>query len=380
MAVPGGRALIAARMTAAEFEAAGLYDPAAPDAPARLAFLHWLVEQGATLADLTESQRRWGSLTGVPGDLALRAGQRLTLAEVAAGAGLPAERVDEIRRAAGFPPVGPEERIFDGTMVTTFAGFAVGEALFGWEPLLQFIRVFGSSLARIAEAAVALFLANVEAPLVERGEGDLALAEANLRAVQALDTVSDSVRGILRAHLEVAIRRLRTARDTRAMHDTVRVTVGFVDLVGYTRLSQQLDARALGTLVDRFEAFANDVTAARDGRLVKLVGDAVMFVAGRADAACEIALALVEHFADDPAVTPRGGLAEGRVLARGGDYYGPAVNLASRIGELAVPREILVTGEVAAAATGTAFRFEPAGRRILKGFDVPVALYAVGRA
>jgi len=62
-----------------------------------------------------------------------------------------------------------------------------------------------------------------------------------------------------------------------------------------------------------------------------------MFVAVDAGAACEIALTLLERFADDPAVTPRGGFAEGRLLMRGGDYYGSAVNLASRLGELAVP-------------------------------------------
>ena len=152
---------------------------------------------------------------------------------------------------------------------------------------------------------------------------------------------------MFRAQVEIAIRRLRAARAERAMQDTVRLTVGFVDLVGYTRLSQQLDA--------------------------------VMFVAVDPSAACDIALTLLERFAGDPAVTPRGGLAEGRLLARGGDYYGSAVNLASRIGELAVPREVLATAEVASAAARDRFRFEPAGRRLLKGFDAPVALYAVAR-
>src|SRR5437667_349747 len=206
--------------------------------------------------------------------------------------------------------------------------------------------------ARVSEAAVALFLANIEAPIVARGAGELALAQANLRAVNTLDTIPNAVRAMFRAQMEVAIRRLRSARPERAMQDTVRLTVGFVDLVGYTRLSQQLDARALGALVERFEALASDAVAARDGRLVKLVGDAVMFVAVGAGAACDIALTLLERFADDPAVAPRGGLAEGRLLARGGDYYGPAVNLAARIGELAVPREDLVTAAVAGVGRG----------------------------
>jgi class 3 adenylate cyclase len=366
-------------MTAADFQAAGLYDPAAPGAAARLELLEWLASQGATIADMQDAERRWGTLTGLAGDLTLRARGRLTLSDVAARSGMSLEKIEQINLAAGFPPVGPGERAFDTDAPATFAGFAFGEALFGWAPILHFTRVLGSSLARVAEAVVSLFLANVEAPIVTRGEGDLALAQANLRALQALDTIPNSVRTMFRAHVEIAIRRLRAARAGREMQDTVRLTVGFVDLVGYTRLSQQLDAQTLGALVQRFEALASDVVSARDGRLVKLVGDAVMFVAVDANAACDIALTLLERFADDPAVTPRGGLAVGRLLARGGDYYGSAVNLASRIGELAVPREILVTAEVAEEAAAGPCRFEPAGRRILKGFDLPIALYAAAR-
>src|SRR5882724_3750993 len=137
-------------MTAAEFQAAGLYDPAAPDAPARLELLEWLAAQGATLADMREAQTRWGSLTGLAGDLALRAGERLALAEVAVRAGLSLEQVERINLAAGFPPVAPEERIFDAQSPATFAGFVAAEAFFGEIPLLHFIRVLGSSLARIA--------------------------------------------------------------------------------------------------------------------------------------------------------------------------------------------------------------------------------------
>ena len=65
---------------------------------------------------------------------------------------------------------------------------------------------------------------------------------------------------------------------------------------------------------------------------------------------------------------------------RGGDYYGSIVNLASRIADLAVPSEILVTTEVAAQSGIAQLRFEPAGKRMLKGFDEPVTLYAAGRA
>src|SRR5262249_27724587 len=110
-----------------------------------------------------------------------------------------------------------------------------------------------------------------------------------------------------------------------------------------------------------------------------LIGDEVMFVAADAGAACDAALSLVEHFADDPSVTPRGALATGDLVIRGGDYYGPIVNLASRVAELAVPTELLVTAEVAAEVRSPSIRFEPAGKRMLKGFEAPVTLLTVER-
>ncbi len=367
-------------MTVADFEAAGLYDPAAPEAADRLALLQWLAAQGATLEQMAEAQRQGSrSLIGLAGDLALRPGADLTLAEVAAAAGMPPSAIERIRLAAGLRPAGADERLFSFEDAGIFANLATGDVFFGKRPMLQFIRVIGSSLARIAEAAVALFLTNVEGPIVEQQAGELTLAEANLRAIQALEAFPNGVRMILRAHMETAIRRLRAARREHSTLDTVQVTVGFVDLVGYTRLSRRLDPRDLGTLVERFEALATDTVAARDGRVVKLIGDEVMFVAIDAAAACDIALTLVERFAEDPSVMPRGGLALGPALMRSGDFYGPVVNLASRIAELAVPREILVTAEVVDQAGTDRFRFEPAGRRALKGFDDPVSLHAAGR-
>lgn len=156
------------------------------------------------------------------------------------------------------------------------------------------------------------------------------------------------------------------------------MAIGFVDLVGFTTLARRVELHELAAIVERFEETAHDVAAQRDGRVVKFVGDEVMFVAADAATACDIALTLVETFAGDSAVTPRGGLAAGEVVIRGGDYYGPIVNLAARLAELAVPQEILVTGEVAAAADAS-FRFEAAGKRLLKGVEEPVRLFTAER-
>jgi len=364
-------------METAEFQAAGLYDPGSPNAADRLALLQWLAARGHTLEQMVVAHRH-GSLVALAADATLRPGRRFTVAEVAAQIGIAPERLEEIRLAVGLSRVDPEERAFTEDDATTFTVFATGAAQFGELPSRRFARVIGSSLGRIAEAAVSLFYVNVEGPIREAGAGELAVAEAAVRAIQTLRVVADALVGVFRTHMEAAIARLRQARRAPS-GDTAYVTIGFVDLVGFTSLSGRLTARELATVVDRFEDTAHDVATVRGGRIVKLIGDEVMFVTLTAAAACDIALTLLEEFATDPSITPRGGLATGEVLMRGGDYYGPIVNLASRLAELAVPRELLVTPEVVAEAGSSGLRFAPAGKRLLKGFDEPVTLSTVER-
>src|SRR5207248_7218737 len=114
------------------------------------------------------------------------------------------------------------------------------------------------------------------------------------------------------------------------------VTVGFADMVGFTVLSQQLDQRDLATMVDRFETLAYDTIAELGGRIVKMLGDEVMFVTDDPASGARIALRLAEAYADDETLPDvRVGLAVGPVLVREGDYFGPTVNLASRIVNIA---------------------------------------------
>jgi adenylate cyclase len=365
-------------MTATEFEAAGLYDPNAPDAAGQLELLEWLSARGVTIEQMRAARGR-SPLSGLAGDLALRPGERYTLAQVAERAGVPIERVRQLSLATGLPPSTPEAPVFTDDDVLLFGGFAGRAALFGEAPVLRFIRTVGSSLARIAEAAVSLFLVNVEGPMLQQGTSERALAEANLQAIQGLAAVEMMLQSLFRAHMETAINRLRAARFGLSI-ETTYMTIGFVDLVGFTTLSRGMSAHELAAVVERFEETAHDVVTARGGRLVKLIGDEVMFVALDAAAACDTALALFEHFAGDPSVTPRGALATGELVTSGGDYYGPVVNLAARVAQLAVPHELLVTPEVVAHAPASGLRFEPAGKRMLKGFDEPVALLTVERA
>ena len=366
---------------AAEFQRRQLYDPAAPTAADRLALLRWLEAQGATVDEMVAAFRE-GRLTALVADLVLRPGPRFDLRELAGRTGLGAEQIARIWRAAGFPPPAPGAGLFTADNVSTFATFRAAAAIFGEQAMLHFTRTLGNALATVAEAAVSMFLVNVQAHLMGEHPSELALAQADLEARQLLSGVPGFMESLFRVHAEEAIRRSRQTRITAGRHDTSRLAIGFVDLVGFTPLTQQLSTRELAGVVDEFEARAFDVAAERDGRVVKLIGDEVMFVAPTAAAGCEIALTLAEAFRERRGVTPRGGVAFGEVLTRGGDYYGTIVNVAARIAELAIPHEVLVTAEVedAARAAGAPLAFAPAGRRMLKGFAEPVAVFAAARA
>ncbi len=370
-------------MDRAEFQAAGLYDPTGPRSADHLALLDWLASRGVTLEQMIEAQRA-GQLTALAGNLALEADRVFTLDELAARSGLPPDRLLEVGRAAGVPPVDPGvERPFGQDDLRAYTAFALASQLFGDEATRRFARVIGASLGRLAEAAVWLFLESLEGPLRQAKGSELSLAQANLRAIEMLELVPEAMRGLFRQHVATAIRRMRAAREPGTVadrwHDTASFAVGFVDLVGFTPLSQRASALELAELIERFEDTANDVAIARDGRVVKLIGDEVMFAAVDPGAACEIALDLMDRLCCDVPARPRGGIAWGEMVLRGGDYYGPIVNLAARIAEQAVPDELLVTPELAARAARPGLRFEPAGKRMLKGFDAPVGLMTVER-
>ena len=360
-----------------EFETAGLYDPDAPGATNRLALLEWLVEEGATLGQLVEADAVDGLVT-LAAKLAWHAGEGLTLGELAAQAGLAPEQVEQLRTVVGLAPLDPNDPRFIADDVAAFSAFNMGAAFFGEAATLHFGRVLGNAVARIAEASMSLFARTVEGPLRAQGANELALAQAYLDATRLLDIVPGLMTRVFQAHVDQAMHRPHPWQG-----DSARLAVGFVDIAGFTPLSGRLSAAELVELVTDFEGRAVEVVAPRDGRVVKLIGDEVMFTAPDAACGCDIALALCAAFQALPlAVQPRGGIAIGDMLAWGGDIYGPTVNMAARIADLALPFEILVDTDVRDEAVKQTpdLSFEPAGRRHLKGFDQPATLWSTARA
>jgi class 3 adenylate cyclase len=363
---------------AAELEAAGLYDPSAPNAADRLALLEYLVGLGATIDDLAEADPDGFPL--VASKIALWGpGRRYTLEEVSARLGIDSSVMVRIWRAAGFPDPEPGARVFSKPDVEMFELMQAGLDFFGEDAIIQLLRVLGSGAARIAEASISAFFVNVVPSAVESDPSGLALARANTDSIGLLDGLTRGFDTLVRHHIELGFRPIGPLEGSGGV-DLVLKSVGFADLVDSTRWTQQLDFITLSRALTDFESRASEVVVARRGRVVKLIGDEIMFVADDAAAAADIALALIDEFASDPMLPPvRAGVATGEVVAREGDYSGNVVNLASRALTAAPPSTLLVDRATRDALPQAAFACGAEQAEELKGFDTPVPLYDVSR-
>ena len=303
-------------------------------------------------------------------DLVFRRRGSLTPSEVGAAIGLDESMVIEAYRLLGVP-LRPGDAVLGDADIGLLRRAMDGAAPVGLSSLDEVLRVVATSLSRIADAATAMYVQQVETYFDD--VPDLAgHVRTNAEATELALRLGESLGTLFVHHMRDATDRWRATWDgtSRAIG---RFAVGFVDLVGFTPLSRSLSTTELVGLVTRFERLAFDVASGHGGRVVKHIGDEIMFSAVDADIGARIALDLVREFASD--VQPRGAVAFGDVLTVHGDYYGPVVNLASRLTDGAVPGEVLVDAATAAALTATATA--PGGRRMLKGFDEPVTVFSL---
>jgi class 3 adenylate cyclase len=183
---------------------------------------------------------------------------------------------------------------------------------------------------------------------------------------------------LLRHHLEIARRPITASQGTGV--ETQHRTIGFVDIVGSTALTERIDAIQLAAAITEFDGVTADTVTALGGRVVKFMGDGAMFVAGSPTNAVTIGLALADAFRGH-AMLPsvRVALATGDVVARDGDFYGSVVNRAARALALAEPASVVVDRATADALPGGAFTLVDLGPSELKGFAEPTQLFTVTR-
>jgi adenylate cyclase len=291
--------------------------------------------------------------------------RRYTRLEVAERSGVPLERAQRLWRALGFPDVDDDNIAFTDLDVQALRTVQdlVELGLIDEETQLATTRAMGQSLSRLAEWQVSVLIT--------------ALAGVETVGTQATTEAARELVPVLEGLIGYVWRRRLAATAERVLANPNEVVartmvVGFADLVGYTSLTRDVDEQELARVVGTFDAVASDVIAEKGGRVVKTVGDEVMFTAEDAAAGAEIALRLVESL-DEVEELPalRVGVACGTVLARLGDIYGEPVNLASRLTSIARPDSVLVDREMVAALEGDdRFRLSRVTPRPVRGYTL----------
>ena len=289
--------------------------------------------------------------------------RKLRRREVASGAGLSLLSARKLWRALGFPNIDDEDVAFterDQAALNTIVDLVRAGKLTE-EAAISVTRAIGQMTDRMVVWQVE---ALVEDMVQNQGVTD---AVARKRLVGELPSLVDALEEMLlyswRRQLNAGVQRLavraeaglasseegREGDEDDAPLPLARA-VGFADLVSYTSLSRRMNEKTLAQLVQRFENKCAEIISVGGGRLVKTVGDEVLYIAETPAAGAEISLALCQAFTEDE-ILPQARVAMvwGRILSRLGDIYGPTVNLAARLTALADPGTVLVDSMTAAA-------------------------------
>jgi adenylate cyclase len=270
---------------------------------------------------------------------------RYTRLEAIKAAGVSEEFARRLWRALGFPHVPDETVAFTEADVAALAkvGSLRPAGLVDEELVLRMVRAVGQTTARLAKWQVDILVEALTDPLEPPDPEALRVIMEN--AETHIAELEPLLVHAWRRQLAAAGTRLLASQEDPA----VRAAVGFADLVAFTRTSRDLDERELARLVERFEETASDVVAEHGGRVVKTLGDEVLFSAETARAGAEIGLSVAQAVRDDADIPDvRVGMAYGPVLPLRGDVFGTTVNLASRLTSMARPGTALVDAGLAA--------------------------------
>jgi len=363
-----------------DFAAEGLLDGLDGDERTdRVALLEALAADGVPLPDLRRATDN-GTLMFLPADRVIVGSQRYTSIEVSEMSGVELDFLVRVRRAMGLPIPEPDEAVYAEPdleaariiHVARDAGITDAEQL-------ELLRVLGRGLAQSAESLRALPLKMVLEPGISEHQLALRYAEAAKALYPLLEPLVSSllalhVRGATQSEVINAME-----RGGGRPQGSREVTICFADLVGFTRLGEEVPAEALGRLALRLEELAGDV-ATRPVRLVKTIGDAAMLASLETEPLLEAALDLIDAADAEGNDFPqlKAGTATGMALPRAGDWFGRPVNLASRITSIARPGSLLAERDVRESAGGS-YRWSFAGERRLRGIREPIALFRVRR-
>jgi len=314
----------------------------------RARLIDYLLDHGVSPDDLRELRdpRRLALLAI---DQAVSDRPTMTRAEVARRAGVEEEFVARVWRASGLPPGDPDEPLYSRRDVEALRILAAMRTIFSEDDLLEATSVLGLAMSQVAASQVELFRRRVTSQVPDGAVGNLDFVLRNAAMVDLmLPTAGQLLEIVHRRHVEATVRNEAVVMVEEAqggLPGEVELCVGFADLVGFTAASEQLLPMELGEMAGGLVRHAEEALPARGARIVKTIGDAVMFTAPDAPSGAAAALDLVEQAGRDSSLPPlRAGLAYGPVLRRYGDCFGRTVNVAARLCAVAAPGTVLFHG------------------------------------
>jgi adenylate cyclase len=343
---------------------------------------------GIPLEGLAEVIRQGGMDLGFMDDAIYErfaALSNVTFQELSEQTGVPVELLMVIREAVGSAQPTPQDRVReDELMISPFIEAQV-KAGFRQTSIERLLRTTGDSLRRIAETEADWWYSEVLEPLVARGMSPSEAAnDANNNEMTVL-----SERALLatmhaqQTHTWTAniIRGVEGELARAGLHSRLErpPAMCFLDITGYTRLTQERGDAAAAQMAGELARLVQRTSVQHGGRPVKWLGDGVMFFFPDPGPGVMAALEMVLGAAGAGLPPAHVGLHSGPVVFQEGDYFGQTVNVASRIAEYARPGEVLVTQEVVDASAGTGTTFTEIGPVELKGVNGTVHLHAAHR-
>jgi adenylate cyclase len=293
--------------------------------------------------------------------------------QVADAAGLSTHQAQRLWRALGFPEA-------DGTSAFTTAdeealvrvADIVSKGELDFDTIVRMTRAVGQTMDRLAEWEVATL-----ASLLDKSGSAGSKREAALRLVEVIGPDFEALLTyVWRRHLLAAVTRVESLEGA-ADEQVAEATVGFADLVSFSALTNRLDEDEIGDLVEVFESRSHDVVSHHRGRVVKTLGDSVLYLATSPAEGVEIAWDIVKVIGGDPRLPDvRVGVVTGPVVLRMGDVYGPAVNLAARLVGVARRNRVITDSHTAGELDPMLYETRVLPARPVRGFGdlEPVAV------
>jgi adenylate cyclase len=317
-----------------------------------------------------------------------RAGRRQeTVRELCADTETDIAQIQALYEALGFAPPAAGEHIKEGDrelveLLKRFLAAGAEEA-----PTLRLLRIYADSARRIAKAEAELYEVQIEQRLRRSGRNERELLEFGARfGDEVIASLERTILEIYRRHrehiwIEHSINHAESALEAAGLFERVPrpPSICFVDLTGYTRLTEVRGDEFAAGLASTLASLVEDISRRRGGRPIRWLGDGGMFHFKDPTSAVLAGLDMVESAPAAELPPTHIGIHTGPVIFQDGDVYGRTVNLASMIASHATAGQVLASEDTVRRATADDVRFEPLGGAALKGVERPVDLYRAHR-